>query len=122
MRRKIVLIDDDPITVAIMAAALAKAGYDVYTARDGETGLSIVERESPDLVVTDLLIPKSDGIAVCRKIRESPASKSTKVIVMSALRNPTMQREAKGCGADLFLEKPVNPQTFLAAIERLIGI
>ena len=62
MRRKIILIDDDPITIAILAAALAKAGYDVFSARDGEAGLALVGRERPDLVVTDLLIPKSDGI------------------------------------------------------------
>jgi DNA-binding response OmpR family regulator len=121
MRRKIILIDDDPITIAMLAAALAKAGYDVFSARDGEAGLALVEREHPDLVVTDLLIPKSDGFGVCKRIREGPATASTKVVVISALRNPAMQREAKSCGADLFIEKPVNPETFIATVEGLIG-
>ena len=117
MGEKILIIDDDRVMLSMFQMALAKEGYVVITARDGQEGLALYEREKPDLVITDLLIPKIDGIGVCTKIKETS---ETKVILISGLKNPAIQREAKSCRADAFLEKPIDPRVLNAAILALL--
>jgi DNA-binding response OmpR family regulator len=117
MAEKILIIDDDRVTLSLFQMTLSKEGYVVVTARDGQEGLALYEREKPDLVITDLLIPKIDGIGVCTKIKETG---KTKVIIISGLKNPAIQREAKSCKADAFLEKPIDPHVLNAAILALL--
>ena len=117
MAIKILVIDDDKVTLNLFQAILVKEGYEVLTARDGADGLALFAREKPDLVITDLLIPKVDGIGVCTKVK---ASGTAKVIIITGLKNLALQREAHSCKADAFLEKPVDANVLRAAILSLI--
>jgi DNA-binding response OmpR family regulator len=117
MALKILVIDDDNVTLNIYQAILTKEGYEVLKARDGEAGLEMYAREKPDLVITDLIIPKIDGFGVCTKVK---ASGPAKVIIVTGLKNMAFQHEAHACKADAFLEKPVDPNVLRAAILSLI--
>ena len=120
MAQKIVVIDDDKVTRKLLTEILSRNGYETFGAHDGQEGLALVKWEIPELVLTDLLIPILDGIGVCQQIKTDPDLIATKVVVMSALRNPLLVREAKAAGADDFLDKPIKTDVLLDLVKRLI--
>jgi CheY-like chemotaxis protein len=97
---------------------LTDSGYDVAFADDGETALERARAELPALVVTEILIPKLDGLALCRRLREDPLTRALPVLVFSIL---SAQVRASEAGADAFLRKPLVDSTFLAAVQELIA-
>jgi CheY-like chemotaxis protein len=119
MPRKAVVIDDDKVTVAILTRSLSSAGFEVISAADGAAGLECISREKPDLVVTDLLIPRVDGLTVCAKIKADPELAGVKLVIITALKNFAFQHEARNCGADVVLEKPVSWETLKKTLDRL---
>ncbi len=120
MAPKIVVIDDDKVTRKLLTELLNRNGYEAYGAHDGMEGVALVKWEQPELVLTDLLIPLLDGIGVCQQIKSDPELSGIKVIVMSALKNPLLVREARAVGADDFIDKPIRTNTLLELIARLL--
>jgi CheY-like chemotaxis protein len=120
MAAKIVIIDDDKVTRKLLSEILTRNGYEAHVAADGQEGLALVKWEQPDLVLTDLLIPLLDGIGVCQQIKSDPELRRTKVIVMSALKNPVMVREARAAGADEFLDKPLKTDALLELLRKML--
>ncbi|NMD10580.1 MAG: response regulator [Acidobacteria bacterium] len=120
MARKIVVIDDDKVTRKLLTELLNRNGYEAYGAHDGMEGVALVKWEQPELVLTDLLIPLLDGIGVCQQIKSDPELSGIKVIVMSALKNPLLVREARAVGAGDFIDKPIRTNTLLELIARLL--
>jgi CheY-like chemotaxis protein len=119
MLRKAVVIDDDAVTVALLTRFLTAIGFEVVAAADGAAGLECVFREKPDLVLTDLLIPRVDGVGVCAKIKADPGLTGVKLVIITALKNYAFQNEARNSGADLVLEKPISYEMLKAALDRL---
>ena len=119
MPRKAVVIDDDNGTILVLTKILSSAGFEVVSAADGATGLEIISREKPDLVVTDLLIPRIDGLGVCAKIKADPGLSGVKLVIITAVKNYAFQSEARNCGADLVLEKPISYEMLKAALDQL---
>jgi len=119
---KILIVDDTPDTVMFLADRLAGQGYAVVTASSGVEALEQVEKEQPDLVLLDVLMPKMSGYEVCRQIRENPATHLLPVVLLTAL-NPSEER-VKGieAGADDFLTKPANQAELLARVRSLLRI
>jgi len=118
---KIVIIDDDRITLAVIEKALILDGFWIYSAKDGEEGLELVKREKPDILISDMLIPKIHGIDLCRKVKESQELKHTRVILMSAVyKNITYKDLIRESGADDFMEKPVDLNTLKDKINKLL--
>ena len=74
MSARILIVDDLPTSVKVLAAKLTSEYYDVITAHDGPTALETVEREKPDLVLLDVMMPGMDGFEVCRRIKGSPGT------------------------------------------------
>ena len=120
MARKIVVIDDDKVTRKLLTELLNRNGYEAYGAHDGMEGVALVKWEQPELVLTDLLIPLLDGIGVCQQVKSDPELSGIRVIVMSALKNPLLVREARDAGADDFIDKPIRTNTLLELIARLL--
>ena len=120
MAHKIVVIDDDRVTLKLLTEILTRNGYETQGAHDGAEGIALVKGERPELVLTDLLIPIVDGIGVCRQIKSEPELSGTKIIMMSALKNPVLVREAKSAGADDFLGKPIRTEALLELLSRLL--
>ena len=95
---------------------LDRAGYVVEFAGDGETALHRARQRVPVLVITEILIPKLDGLALCRELRADPLTREIPVIVLSIL---AAQARAEEAGATVFMRKPLIDSTFVAAVRSL---
>jgi diguanylate cyclase (GGDEF)-like protein len=82
----VLVVDDEPDKRLLLAFALEREGYEVHTAEDGESGLSAVERDQPDLIITDVMMPRMDGYEMIRRVRSNPQTKFIPVIIQSAAR------------------------------------
>jgi class 3 adenylate cyclase/CheY-like chemotaxis protein len=119
---KILVVDDTPKNVKLLADLLTVKGYAVVTASSGREALARVEAEQPDLVLLDVVMPEMSGYEVCRKIRENPATEILPVVMVTAL-DPSEER-VKGleAGADDFLTKPINQAELLVRVRSLLRI
>src|SRR5271156_1841350 len=103
MAERVLVIDDESQITRVLRAALSAQGYDVRTANDPEEGLRILRDWSPDLVITDLMMPGMSGVEVCRAIRTRG---STPVLVLSVREHERSKVEALDAGADDYVTKP----------------
>jgi two-component system chemotaxis response regulator CheY len=112
----ILVAEDDPSSRAALAELLAELGYEVKTARDGLEGLEWALQSSLDLVITDLQMPRLDGLALIQRLRELPAHMDVPLILLSGLNDPLQRAGALDRGADDFLTKPVEIDELLARV------
>ncbi len=113
MPTRILVIDDEPQITRVLRTALSAQGMDVRTANDPVEGLRLFHEWSPDLVVTDLMMPEMTGVEVCRAIR---ATSSTPVLVLSVRDHERSKIEALDAGADDYVTKPFGIQELLARV------
>ncbi len=117
--KKVLIIDDDAEYRQLIGEVLQMEGWRVLEAGDGEAGLELVSKERPDVVLCDLLMPRSNGFLVCRKIRGDFTLRHTKIIVTSGRDYDSDRLAAREAGADDYLTKPIKPYDLLALIARL---
>ena len=119
---KILVVDDTPRNVKLLADLLMAKGYAVTTAASGQQALASISSEPPDLVLLDVVMPEMSGYEVCQKIRAVAATAMLPVVMVTAL-DPTVER-VKGieAGADDFLSKPINQPELLARVKSLLRI
>ena len=113
----ILAVDDEPHVLKLVRANLESSGYKVLTASDGEQALQLVEAELPDLVILDLMLPKMDGYAVCRRIREFS---SVPVIMLTARSAEVDLVHGFEVGADDYLTKPFSVTELLVRVEAVL--
>jgi class 3 adenylate cyclase len=119
---KILIVDDMPENIKLLEAMLIDENHAVITAASGVEALEMIEKESPDLVVLDVVMPKMDGYAVCRRIRESDRNRFLPVVMISALDPSEESRNSIEAGADGFLERPVRRADLVARVRSLLRI
>lgn len=116
--KKILLIDDEQVFRVLLHTELERHGWEVLEAADGESGLKIALQEKPQVVVCDLLMPRTNGFQVCRSLRAQPdLFPNGKIIVTSSSGYETDRINALQAGADEYLVKPVRPEQLLKALE-----
>ncbi len=113
-KKHIVVVDDDPAIVRLLSTNLKARGYEVSVAMDGEEALEAVERDTTDLIILDLMMPKIDGVEVCRRIREWSG---VPIIVLSARGDEKDKVKCLELGADDYLTKPFGIAELIARIK-----
>jgi DNA-binding response OmpR family regulator len=117
MRKKIMVVDDDPNIVKLLTFLLEKWGYEVSHSRDGLDCMSVVEYEKPDLVLLDIMMPGLDGISVCSEIT---TSFNIPVIIVSGLKKEKIKEESEVFGALEFVPKPINSSELKKKVEKAL--
>ncbi len=114
---RILVVDDDPPSVKMVSFLLREEGYDVITASSGEEALHKIAMVTPDLVILDVMMPRIDGLTLCRKIRQD----SDLPIIMLSAKGETMDRvTGLKAGADDYLAKPFEPSELLARVKAVL--
>jgi two-component system alkaline phosphatase synthesis response regulator PhoP len=117
---KILVVDDEPDILEILRYNLQKEGYEVLSASDGEEGLRVAEREHPDLIILDIMMPKMDGVELCRQLRSRPAFSKTLIAFLTAREEDYSQIAALEGGGDDYITKPIRPRVLLSRIKALL--
>ncbi len=120
MAKKILVIDDQPEFVKMIAIRLKANGYQVITAKDGQEGVNKIQSEMPDLVVSDLAMPYITGNVLVRIVKQSEKFKHIPVIILSAFVQEKMKNGVE-VPADLYLPKPFKAEELLQAIQKLLA-
>jgi DNA-binding response OmpR family regulator len=120
MRKRILVVDDDPEVVELLRFNLKRAGYATGTASNGVEALKKVCSISPDLVLLDLMLPELDGFAVCEILRRDAATASIPIILLTAVSGQLARVAGLECGANEYLTKPFSPRDVISRVEKLL--
>jgi DNA-binding response OmpR family regulator len=118
--KRILLVDDDIEIVETLKYALESRGYQVLVARDGNQGLAMVERENPDLVILDMMMPKRSGFLVLEKLRRTHPI-PVRVIMITANEGSRHKVYAEMLGVDDYIRKPFAIDRLMESVQRLLG-
>ncbi|MGI9091744.1 MAG: response regulator [Gemmatimonadaceae bacterium] len=117
---RVLVVDDEPDIVALVSYHLALAGYRVSTATNGAEALTQVRRESPQLVVLDLMLPGLSGLEVLQRLRSDTATASVAVLLLTARRDEPDRLRGLSLGADDYLTKPFSPQELVLRVGAIL--
>ena len=117
---KVLLAEDEPVILAALKLRLKKEGYEIITAEDGQDAIQKIADHSPDVIVTDMMMPFNSGIEVLSAAKR--LNKNTKVIVLSGMGQESIVIEAFQLGADDYMVKPFSPDELALRINRLIAV
>jgi phosphate regulon transcriptional regulator PhoB len=116
----ILVIDDEKDLIELVRYNLEKEGFDVIAASDGQSGLEVVKRHRPDLVVLDLMMPGLDGLQVCQRLRADPRSGHIPVIMLTAKATEADRVVGLELGADDYITKPFSPREVVARVKAVL--
>ena len=116
----VLVVDDEPHIVALVAYHLAKAGYRVTTAANGTDALARANRERPSLVILDLMLPGMSGFEVLKKLRARDHTRDVAVLMLTARRDEPDRIEGLSLGADDYLTKPFSPQELVLRVKAIL--
>ena len=120
-KKKIMLADDEEVVRSLASALIGDSSeYSLTMVRDGEEALRVATEEVPDLIFLDVMMPKLDGIAVCRALKANQATAHVKVVMLTALAQPGDIQKAEAAGADGYFTKPYSPTKLLQEIEQML--
>lgn len=117
--RKIVIVEDNEQMLDFMKTILEDT-YEIYTASDGQKGLEEIRHTYPDLIISDLMMPRMDGFELCKLIKQDTLTSPIPFIMLTAKSNETDRAASYNCGADAFISKPFSVKTLTTRIEVLI--
>ena len=117
---KVLIVDDNPQILELLEAYLAPLQPNVTTAADGNAAIQAVQRDRPDIVLLDVMMPKRSGFEVCRHIKNDKNLAQIPVILITALNELADVERGRESGADGFLSKPVNKLELLERVETLL--
>lgn len=120
VKRKILVVDDEFELVKAIQIRFEQAGYEVLFAYDGQEGLEKAQKENPDLILLDLMLPKIDGYKVCRMLKFDEKYKKIPIIMLTARAQESDAKLGFDTGADAFMTKPFQHEEVLAKIKELL--
>uniref|UniRef100_UPI0037DA2F4F response regulator n=1 Tax=Sphingomonas nostoxanthinifaciens TaxID=2872652 RepID=UPI0037DA2F4F len=114
------MVDDSPSMRMLLRAALTDLGYTVSEAEDGQAALEKFEREMPDLLITDINMPRMDGFGLIEALRGRTHLQSMPILVLTTESSDEKKQRARAAGATGWIVKPFNPEKLAAAIRRVL--
>jgi signal transduction histidine kinase/CheY-like chemotaxis protein len=119
---RVLIVDDDPMNRDILRTLIVAQGFQALTASDGEEGLAIAMERHPDLILLDVMMPKLDGIEVCRRLKSEAALPFMPIILVSARADSRDVVAGLDVGADEYLTKPIDPDALVARVKSMLRI
>jgi DNA-binding response OmpR family regulator len=116
-RTRVLVVDDEPVVTEVVQRYLAREGYDVVTAADGEAALKVAREWTPHLIVLDLMLPRMDGLEVCRAVRKSSM---TPIVMLTAKGEEVDRVLGLETGADDYVVKPFSPRELVARVKAVL--
>lgn len=117
----VLIADDNPQILELLEAYLDPLQVRVTTARDGQATLEAVEKDRPDLILLDIMMPRRSGFEVCRMLKRDPRTQAIPIIMVTALNEVADMERARESGADYYLSKPVNKLELLDRVRELLA-
>ncbi len=111
------IIEDNENNMYLTSFLLEKSGHEVHQAYDGQSGVEMAKKVSPDLILLDIQLPKMNGYEVAKLLRQDSALSSTPIIAITSYAMPGDREKALEAGCNGYIKKPINPDTFLGEIE-----
>ena len=121
MAFSVLVAEDEPNIVLSLQFIMKKAGFAVRVAEDGEQALREMQKDPPDVVLLDIMLPKRDGFSVCEQIKKTPEWSHTKVIMLTAKSRDEDKRRALDLGADDYITKPFSTRELADRVVELVG-
>jgi DNA-binding response OmpR family regulator len=121
MKKKILVVDDEEDIRNLAKQMLEMEGYEVIMASDGKEALSIAEKEAPDLILLDVVMPGMDGFEVCKILKSQQKTRSTPVVIFTVLDSEAHKKRGRDAGADGYAAKPFKIEALLAEVKRQIA-
>jgi DNA-binding response OmpR family regulator len=124
MAGTVLVVDDEQhirLLIEQTLEELLDEGVELYTASDGEEALAAIEAQRPDLVFLDVMMPKRNGIEVCRAVREELGNRDVHIILLTAKGQSADREEGLAAGADRYLTKPFDPDELLGIAREVLG-
>jgi two-component system, chemotaxis family, chemotaxis protein CheY len=118
---RILAVDDSPAMRQMVGVTLKSAGHVVVSADDGQAALEFARREAVDLVITDVNMPRMDGISLVRELRQLASYRLTPLLVLTTESSTEKKLEGKSAGATGWVVKPFNPERLLATVAKVLG-
>ena len=118
--KRILLVDDDAEIIESLRLALEAQGYEVLVGRDGNQGLALIERENPDLIILDMMMPKRSGFLVLERLKRL-GEKKQRIIMITANEGNRHKAYAEMLGVDDYVRKPFPMDRLIASVQRLLG-
>ena len=114
--KKILIADDEPDILEIISYNLQLHGYEVTTAKDGDQAIQKAKQVLPDLIILDIMMPKKNGIEVCKILRAQPEFNDTVIVFLTALNDELSHVKGLEYGADEFISKPISPKVMVSKV------
>ncbi len=118
---KILLVEDDVIQVELIRKHLEPIGYDIIVAKNGQEGIKVAEKQRPDLIVMDMIMPGMHGLEATIKLKENPQTKHVPIIALTIMSSPKFVQECYRAGIIGYIKKPYDPKALIESVEKVIG-
>ncbi len=120
--KRILVVDDEIGALTLIGIMLERGGFEVLKAKDAEQALSVLELETPDLIILDVMMPGMDGIELCRLLRERPDTADLPILILSARGDAKSVMDGMDAGASDYLPKPILHHDLVAKVRRMLDL
>jgi two-component system alkaline phosphatase synthesis response regulator PhoP len=125
MEHKLLIVDDEAHIRMLLEQTLEELedeGVEFFTAENGEEALAIIQEEKPQMVFLDVMMPKMNGMEVCRRVKKELALDNVFIVLLTAKGQEMDRQRGQEVGADLYMTKPFDPETILAKAREVLGL
>lgn len=120
MGLRVLLIEDNEQNRYLLTFLLERGGHQVVAANDGLAGIRLAQQSNPEVILLDIQLPTMHGYDVAKGLRMIPALSATPIIAVTSYAMPGDREKALGAGCDNYIEKPIDPETFVSEVERIV--